>query len=215
MSEPINFGSPSVIGSADIVVDDTQTYQSVWGYGGSLSEHPPCILTHRVAETLAADSSASILSALKTNHASQYTTLMNTLFDRRSRHWLLLPPPYAFAHSYGWSPGCRSFFHSRTHWGFGFLCQRSVRLHWVERSELIGCITDYSLDDVSGDTSFSDFNINNQPSDVFDILSDIKAINRYLRVIIAPWSPPAWMKDSGTMNGGALETQYATQCAYL
>ena len=31
-------------------------------------------------------------------------------------------------------------------------------------------------------------------------------------MIIAPWSPPAWMKDGGTMNGGALETQYATQC---
>ena len=73
-------------------------------------------------------------------------------------------------------------------------------------------ITDYSLDDVNGDTSFNQFNINNQPSDVFDILSDIKVINRYLRVIIAPWSPPAWMKDGGTMNGGALETQYATQC---
>lgn len=38
-SSPINFGSPGAIGAADIDVDDTQTYQSVWGFGGSLSEH--------------------------------------------------------------------------------------------------------------------------------------------------------------------------------
>jgi hypothetical protein len=37
-STPINFGTPSVISSADVVVDDTQTFQSIWGFGGSLSE---------------------------------------------------------------------------------------------------------------------------------------------------------------------------------
>jgi hypothetical protein len=36
-SQPINFGTPGAIGQADIVVDDTSTFQSVWGYGGSLS----------------------------------------------------------------------------------------------------------------------------------------------------------------------------------
>ncbi|KZV70556.1 glycoside hydrolase family 30 protein [Peniophora sp. CONT] len=161
VSNPINFTSPSVIGNADIVVDDTQTYQSVWGYGGSLT-----------------DSSATILTALKTNHRTQYNTLMNTLFD-----------PTDGAQAAGLS---------------------FVRVP-IGASDFSA--KDYSLDDVSGDTSFNSFNINNQPSNVFDILNDIKAINRYLRVIIAPWSPPAWMKDSGTMNGGALKTQYATQYA--
>ena len=37
-STPINFTSPSVIGQADIVVDDSSTFQSVWGFGGSLSK---------------------------------------------------------------------------------------------------------------------------------------------------------------------------------
>lgn len=37
-SSPINFGTPGAIGQADIVVDDTAGFQSVWGHGGSLSK---------------------------------------------------------------------------------------------------------------------------------------------------------------------------------
>lgn len=37
ISPPINFTSPSGKGSADIVVNDGSTFQSVWGFGGSLS----------------------------------------------------------------------------------------------------------------------------------------------------------------------------------
>ncbi|KAG6830490.1 hypothetical protein H0H92_000498 [Tricholoma furcatifolium] len=47
----------------------------------------------------------------------------------------------------------------------------------------------YSLDDVSGDTSFNDFNINNAPSYLFSTLQDIYAINNDLKVHILPWSP--------------------------
>jgi hypothetical protein len=35
---PINFGTPGAIGSADIVVDDTQIFQSMDGFGATLSE---------------------------------------------------------------------------------------------------------------------------------------------------------------------------------
>ena len=35
---PINFVSPGTTGSADIVVDDSSTFQSIWGVGGSLSK---------------------------------------------------------------------------------------------------------------------------------------------------------------------------------
>ena len=38
---PINFGSPGAIGEADIVVTDTSTFQSIWGFGASLSTLPP------------------------------------------------------------------------------------------------------------------------------------------------------------------------------
>ncbi|PPQ98667.1 hypothetical protein CVT26_013813 [Gymnopilus dilepis] len=66
----------------------------------------------------------------------------------------------------------------------------------------------YSLDDVSGDTSLSHFNINNIPSYVFSVLKDIQSINSAIKIHLCPWSPPAWMKDSGTMNGGNLQSQY-------
>ncbi|KIK64378.1 glycoside hydrolase family 30 protein [Collybiopsis luxurians FD-317 M1] len=62
----------------------------------------------------------------------------------------------------------------------------------------------YSLDDSNGDTSFNSFNINRVPAYVFEVLKDIQAINSILKVQLVPWSPPAWMKDSGTMNGGSL-----------
>lgn len=47
----------------------------------------------------------------------------------------------------------------------------------------------YGLDDSSGDTSFSNFNINKVPSYVFSVLKDILGININLKVHIIPWSP--------------------------
>lgn len=35
---PINFGAPGPTGQADIVVDDTQVFQSIDGFGATLSE---------------------------------------------------------------------------------------------------------------------------------------------------------------------------------
>ncbi|RDB15100.1 Endo-1,6-beta-D-glucanase [Hypsizygus marmoreus] len=61
---PINFATPSVIGKADIVVDDTATFQSVWGFGGSLT-----------------DSSALLLNNLKSKNPSNYWKLLNYLFS--------------------------------------------------------------------------------------------------------------------------------------
>ncbi|KAF8335211.1 glycoside hydrolase family 30 protein [Amanita rubescens] len=66
----------------------------------------------------------------------------------------------------------------------------------------------YSLDDVAGDISFTRFNIDNAPPYLFSVLSDILSINSRIKVHILPWSPPGWMKDGGTMNGGNLLSQY-------
>ncbi|KAJ3748371.1 glycoside hydrolase family 30 protein [Lentinula detonsa] len=64
----------------------------------------------------------------------------------------------------------------------------------------------YSLDDISGDTSFNSFNISNAPSYLFSTLADIYAVNPNVKIHILPWSPPAWMKDGNTMNGGSLKS---------
>ncbi|KAK2460053.1 hypothetical protein APHAL10511_007930 [Amanita phalloides] len=66
----------------------------------------------------------------------------------------------------------------------------------------------YSLDDIKGDTSFNHFNISNAPDYLFSVLSDILSINDGVKIHIIPWSPPGWMKGSGTMNGGKLLPQY-------
>ncbi|KAJ7908134.1 glycoside hydrolase [Mycena leptocephala] len=68
----------------------------------------------------------------------------------------------------------------------------------------------YSLDDTSGDTSFSNFNINNAPAYLFSVIKDILSINPALKVHILPWSPPAWMKTTGTMNGGTIQSGFVS-----
>lgn len=75
-------------------------------------------------KTGVADSSASILTALKTNHQTQYDTLMSTLFDRRSfrkSRWVQLSRSIF---SYGWRPGRRTFLCPRTHRGIRLFGQR-------------------------------------------------------------------------------------------
>lgn len=60
---------------------------------------------------------------------------------------------------------------------------------WSSRSSYILRWAVYSLDDTSGDTSFSKFNINKIPSYVFSILKDIQSTNNLIKVHLVPWSP--------------------------
>ncbi|KAJ3488425.1 hypothetical protein NLI96_g2859 [Meripilus lineatus] len=71
----------------------------------------------------------------------------------------------------------------------------------------------YTYDDTNGDTSLNSFNINRTPSYVFSVISDIRAINPYLKIHVLPWSPPGWMKDSGTILGGNFLSQYTNNYA--
>lgn len=155
---PINFVTPGAIGSADIVVDDSSTYQSIWGFGASLT-----------------DSSAQLLSNLKTQNPANYWSLLGYLFS---------PTDGA---------------------GAAGLSYLRVPLGASDFSAKL-----YSYDDTSGDTSFNSFNINAAPSYVFSTIQDIKSINNILRIHIVPWSPPGWMKSSGTMDGGSLSSAYVS-----
>ncbi|KJA27047.1 glycoside hydrolase family 30 protein [Hypholoma sublateritium FD-334 SS-4] len=66
----------------------------------------------------------------------------------------------------------------------------------------------YSLDDASNEPSFRKFSIDGIPPYVFSVLRDIQSTNNTINIHVVPWSPPGWMKDSGTMNGGSLKEQY-------
>ncbi|KAJ7657870.1 glycoside hydrolase [Mycena polygramma] len=157
-STPINFGSPSTIGSADIDVDDTATFQSVWGFGGTLT-----------------DSSALILSNMKATNSANYFALLNYMFS-----------PTDGANSAG-------------------ISYIRVPLGASDFSANL-----YSFDDTSGDTSFNNFNIGRAPSYLYTVLKDIQSINSILKVHILPWSPPGWMKTTGSMDGGSLSSQYTS-----
>ncbi|KAJ6449146.1 glycoside hydrolase family 30 protein [Mycena vitilis] len=152
-STPINFGTPGPVASADIVVSETTMYQTINGFGGTLT-----------------DSSALVLNNLKTKNNANYLSVLTHMFS-------VANGADAAGLSYLRVPIGASDFSART----------------------------YSLDDVSGDTSFAQFNINNAPSYLFSVIKDILAINPALKVHILPWSPPAWMKTSQTMNGGSLQ----------
>ena len=47
----------------------------------------------------------------------------------------------------------------------------------------------YTLDDTPNDTSLQSFGTTNVPSDVFDVLQDIKNINGNVKIHLCPWSP--------------------------
>ncbi|EDR11768.1 glycoside hydrolase family 30 protein [Laccaria bicolor S238N-H82] len=63
-TSPINFVTPGPIGSADILVNDAIKFQTIAGFGGSLT-----------------DSSALILNNSKSNNSQNYWTLLNHLFS--------------------------------------------------------------------------------------------------------------------------------------
>ncbi|KAJ7119298.1 glycoside hydrolase [Mycena crocata] len=153
-SSPVNFVKPGAKGSADIIVSDSTKYQSIVGFGGTLT-----------------DSSALTLNNLKNRNSGNYWEVLKHMFN-----------PNDGADAAGLS---------------------YIRVP-IGASDFSAKL--YSLDDVAGDTSFSSFDINNAPSYVFSVLTDIMSMNSILKVHIVPWSPPGWMKDSGTMTGGSLKS---------
>jgi glucosylceramidase len=75
-------------------------------------------------------------------------------------------------------------------------------------------LSPYSLDDVAGDVGLEHFSIER---DRFMLIPYIKAamgVRADLRVWGCPWSPPAWMKTSGTYNGGKIRWEPAILTAY-
>ncbi|KAF7363002.1 Glycoside hydrolase family 30 protein [Mycena venus] len=157
-STPINFVTPGAKASADIVVTETSAFQTINGFGGTLT-----------------DSSALTLNNLKTKNNANY--------------WSIL------GHMFSVADGADAA-------GFSYL---RVPIGASDFSAKV-----YSLDDTSGDTSFSKFNINNSPAYLFSVIKDILTINPALKVHIVPWSPPAWMKTTGTMNGGTLQSGFVS-----
>jgi len=74
----------------------------------------------------------------------------------------------------------------------------------------------YSYDDVPAgqtDLQFVQFSIAHDVPYIIPLLRQALAINPAAKVVALPWSPPAWMKVSETMNGGDMNTAYFSSLA--
>jgi glucosylceramidase len=77
----------------------------------------------------------------------------------------------------------------------------------------------FSYDDMpSGQTdpNLADFSIAHDESYILPVLQQALAINPQITVMATPWSPPGWMKTSGSMIGGTLNSaDYQVFANYL
>jgi len=74
----------------------------------------------------------------------------------------------------------------------------------------------YSFDDNGGaaDLSLTNFSIAPDQKDIIPLLLQAKQLNPQIKIMANPWSPPGWMKSSGSMIGGSLLTDAATRTAF-
>lgn len=69
----------------------------------------------------------------------------------------------------------------------------------------------YSYDDMPAgqtDVNLVHFSLAHDTAYTIPLLQQALAVNPAIKVVAVPWSPPAWMKTSGTMNGGNMNTSY-------
>jgi glucosylceramidase len=79
--------------------------------------------------------------------------------------------------------------------------------------------TVYSYDDQpagAADPSLAAFSIDHDRADVLPLLVMAKGINPQIKMMANPWSPPGWMKTSGAMIKGSLNTSaYSALAGYF
>jgi glucosylceramidase len=67
----------------------------------------------------------------------------------------------------------------------------------------------YSFDDLASgqtDVNLTDFSIAHDQTYTIPLILQAKTLNPQMKLLSNPWSPPAWMKTTGTMLGGDLNT---------
>ena len=75
--------------------------------------------------------------------------------------------------------------------------------------------TQYSYDDNGGtaDPTLANFSVAHDQADVIPIILQARALNPQMKLMASPWSPPGWMKTSGSLVGGALQSTMYTPFA--
>lgn len=70
--------------------------------------------------------------------------------------------------------------------------------------------TGYTYDDIPAgqtDPALSRFSVAHDEADVLPLTKQAKQLNPGLTTMASPWTAPAWMKDSGALNGGWLKAE--------
>jgi len=65
----------------------------------------------------------------------------------------------------------------------------------------------YSYDDLPAgqtDPNLTNFSIAHDQVDIIPLVQQARQLNPQLKIMATPWSPPGWMKDSGSLIGGSL-----------
>ncbi|MDT8067347.1 MAG: glycoside hydrolase family 30 beta sandwich domain-containing protein [Terriglobia bacterium] len=77
----------------------------------------------------------------------------------------------------------------------------------------------YSYDEMpagQSDPTLANFSIAHDSVAIIPLLKQAISLNPNLKVVAVPWSPPAWMKTSSTMNGGSVDpAQFAPLAQYF
>ncbi|MER8027885.1 ricin-type beta-trefoil lectin domain protein [Streptomyces bauhiniae] len=77
----------------------------------------------------------------------------------------------------------------------------------------------YTYDDVpagQSDPSLAKFSLAHDLADVLPLTKQARQLNPDLTVMASPWTAPAWMKDSGSLNGGWLKAEdYGAYASYF
>ena len=146
----LSFAPKSKSTAPIVFVDETQTYQSIEGFGASFTDSAAYLLNEKA-------------------RTPGLNSVMKRLFDHTS--------------------------------GIGLSFIRNpMGASDITRS-------DYSYDDLpSGQTdpTLATLSIAHDLVDIVPLVKQAKQINPQLKIMATPWSPPGWMKTSGSMIGGFL-----------
>jgi glucosylceramidase len=69
----------------------------------------------------------------------------------------------------------------------------------------------YSYDDMPAgqtDVNLANFSIAHDTTYTVPLMQQALTVNSIIKIVAVPWSPPAWMKTNGSMNGGNMNTSY-------
>ena len=154
-----------------------------------LAEQAPLTLS---SAPLANDSERTRLPQLMVNTERRFQTLEGfgaAFTEAAAVTWAALPADQA-------QTLLRDYFDARQ--GHGY---RLCRVHMNSCDFALG---NYAHADVAGDMALAHFNIDRDRQALLPMIkaAQAAAAAETIHMLVSPWSPPAWMKTNGQMNGG-------------